>query len=282
MDILKGKRVSYIEASDMTRVNYVADVLLHDGVITKGELECIQSIRGTRDRARAVIDCARNKGNVASKKLMDAWDNYRVFCGSSAAPELSEDILETLDELSPNDVEQLKWSMRTTRVYGRQPIARSVLDRLTLRTQIADAIVRHYADKARAVLLILLEDIRRNDLVENIRSGARDRTSDQRGAVTLAAFRDAIQGNAAEVRCKVRCTLQDLGKESFTRFVWNLHLPSNKSECITGVSSLVDVLIEHVDHDTFAYVETVYATLCKTNRNDLAQMLAGYIRGLSA
>ena len=285
MESLTRKRLSYIEASNMARVNYVADVLLHHEMISGEELEYIQAMRGTRYRARALIDHARKKGNGVCKTFMETWednDNHNVFCGSSAAPEVSGEILAILDDLGTEDFVGLKYFLRDIQVFGRRPIARAVLDRLTHRTQIADAIARRYNDKARAVLIILLKRIHRNDLVERISSGTRDggQTSNQPRPFTFAEYRNAIQGNAADVRENVCHTLGDLDADTMTRFIWTLHLPSSKSECVTSVSDLVKASTEHVNHDTFIYVETVHASLCKVGRNDLAQRLEMHIARL--
>ncbi|XP_039681973.1 protein NLRC3-like [Perca fluviatilis] len=224
----------------MARVNYVADVLLHHEMISGEELEYIQAMRGTRDRARALIDHARKKGNGVCKTFMETWednDNHNVFCGSSAAPEVSGEILAILDDLGTEDFVGLKYFLRDIQVFGRSPIARAVMDRLTHRTQIADAIARRYNDKARAVLIILLKRIHRNDLVERIPSGTRDggQTSNQPRPFTFAEYLKAIQGNAADVRENVCHTLGDLDADTMTRFIWTLHLPSSKSECVTSV-----------------------------------------------
>lgn len=186
-----------------------------------------------------------------------------------------------LDELTTEDISRLKFVMLDIHVYGQRPVSRATLDRLTHRTQIADAIVQRYKDKARAVLLILLERISRNDLVERIRSGAHDQMTRPRGDVTLAGYCSAIRGDAAQVRMKVFDTLEDLSEDSFKRFVWMLRLPPYKSERVTGVSDLVDVLPDHVNRDTFMYVETVYATLRLIGSVNLAERLATYVRSLS-
>ena len=121
MESLTRKRLSYIEASNMARVNYVADVLLHHEMISGEELEYIQAMRGTRDRARALIDHAKKKGNGVCKTFMETWednDNHNVFCGSSAAPEVSGEILAILDDLGTEDFVGLKYFLRDIQVFG--------------------------------------------------------------------------------------------------------------------------------------------------------------------
>lgn len=73
--ILKQKRASYIQASDIGRLNHVADVLFHHGMMTQEQLDSVHSIRSPQDRARTMIDVARKNGSVVCETFMDAWEN---------------------------------------------------------------------------------------------------------------------------------------------------------------------------------------------------------------
>lgn len=171
----------------MNRLNHVADVLFMHRMITDEELESIQCIQGTHDKAQPLIDSARRKGDATSNLLMTTWKNYpggQTFRhGSSAEPDdngmLPEDILDILDNLTRDGIEKLRFFMSEIQVKDRQPISEADLDYMTDRTQIAEAIALRYGDEARSVLTIPLKKIHRNDLVKTIEGSDRNHTSSQ-------------------------------------------------------------------------------------------------------
>eukprot|EP00063_Salmo_salar_P025867 XP_014000702.1 PREDICTED: uncharacterized protein LOC106571773 [Salmo salar] len=154
-------------------------------MITDEELESIQCIQGTHDKAQPLIDSARRKGDATSNLLMTTWKNYpggQTFRhGSSAEPDdngmLPEDILDILDNLTRDGIEKLRFFMSEIQVKDRQPISEADLDYMTDRTQIAEAIALRYGDEARSVLTIPLKKIHRNDLVKTIEGSDRNHTS---------------------------------------------------------------------------------------------------------
>ncbi|XP_042281110.1 uncharacterized protein LOC121906349 [Thunnus maccoyii] len=68
---LRSVRKEFIKRVSDPVLNYLLDALLHDKVITSGEMESIQ-IKPRADRARQLIDTVLKKGKEACKILIDA------------------------------------------------------------------------------------------------------------------------------------------------------------------------------------------------------------------
>ncbi|XP_048838456.1 caspase-1-like isoform X2 [Brienomyrus brachyistius] len=68
---LKQVRTRFVEKVTGPTLILLLDDLLTDGVINEGEMEQVkEEYRARAEKARAVIDMARKKGNAASEKLI--------------------------------------------------------------------------------------------------------------------------------------------------------------------------------------------------------------------
>lgn len=189
MNVLFQKRLSYIAAATgkMKMLDHIADVLFSQRMLNNGELEGIQCIRDTHDKARALIDTARSKGDVTSNSLMATWDNYpgssSVVNGNVMSP---KEIVSILDNVTRDDIEKMKLVMSEIEITHRHRISALDLQYVTDRTGLADVMALHYGAAARAGLHTLLKKIGRNDLVKRVKDGDCTHTSSQLQPVAFA------------------------------------------------------------------------------------------------
>lgn len=150
----------------MGRLDYIADVLLLHGMLTKHEMEDCRCFTIPMDRARVLIDIAGRKGNAASYMFMEAWDNYKPPVNQQTSTTHLQ-ILHILKNLTSDDLRELKFFLRFTDIDDQEPMKVTTME-TDDRIKLAEAICMHYADKAKKALSILLGKINRNDLIEEL------------------------------------------------------------------------------------------------------------------
>lgn len=284
MNVLLQKRLSYIEAATgkMKMLDHIADVLFAKRILNNGELDSIQSIEVTQDKARVLIDTARRKGDTASNTLMATWDNYpgasSVGVGNVMSP---KEIVSILANITRDDMEKMKLVMSEIEITHRHRISAVDLQYVTDRAGLAEVMALHYGAAARAGLNTLLKKIGRNDLVKSVKSSDCTQTSSQLQPVAFATSGKVINKHQGAVTEKVLNILCDLDRGQLKRFIWTLQLPSSRAELIRNATDLAKVLKEHVHHDMASYLDIIYKTLRGMDQNSLADELKKYIAGLS-
>ncbi|XP_038839113.1 uncharacterized protein LOC120036891 [Salvelinus namaycush] len=209
MNVLYKKRLSYIDAAKMKMLDHIADVLFAQRMLNNGELESIQSIGGTHDKARALIDTARSKGGITSNSLMATWENYpgssSVGNGNVMSPK--EIVSIFWDNITRDDIEKMKFVMSEIEITHRHRISALDLQYVTDRTGLADVMALHYGAAARAGLNTLLKKIGRNDLVKRVKDSDCTHTSSQLQPVAFATRSKVInkhQGDRESVEYTLR------------------------------------------------------------------------------
>jgi hypothetical protein len=283
MNILTRKRRSYIEdaTGKMKLLDHIADVLFTQRMINNEELEHIQSIPGTQDKARTLIDTARMKGDITSNTFMTTWDNYPASSSDRDDNGMSpKEIRQILNKLTRDDIESMTFLMNEIDITHQQTSSAVDLDYVTDRTLLAEGIALRYGAEARAVLNILLRKIHRNDLVNPVKGSDYTHLSSQVQPEIFAAYGKVINTHKGAVMEKVLNILSDLDRGNLKGFVWTLNLPKSKAELIRNATDLAKVLKEHVHHDMVSYLDTIYKTLREAKQNNLAYQLNNYIVGL--
>uniref|UniRef100_A0A3B3VBI8 Uncharacterized LOC106952938 n=1 Tax=Poecilia latipinna TaxID=48699 RepID=A0A3B3VBI8_9TELE len=75
-DKLKGIRTSFVDKSSKELISQLLDDLLGDQVFNDGEKDSILEENKSRaDKARALIDSVCRKGDKASQKMIDHFQN---------------------------------------------------------------------------------------------------------------------------------------------------------------------------------------------------------------
>lgn len=123
-----------------------------------------------RDRTKFLIDNALGKGDGTSNVFMRTWENF-VYGRTYSSPYdgmSPKEILAVLENLTSEEVKVLKFHLGRIKLDWRTPLRASKLCRMVDLTQLARAISQHLRDDARDVMITLMKDIKRDDLVEEI------------------------------------------------------------------------------------------------------------------
>lgn len=281
MDILRSKRSSYIQDSigQEERFLHVANTLLAHKIISNEELKGILREHTLGAKVCRMVDIVRRKGDPGCFVLMGTWEGFyhqqqQQQQRSHFEPSKSMDrqeILELLNQLSPSDIESLKFYTSEMKFQGFHPIGACELNRARERSSLARAIAKHYGDSARRALDVLLMKINRCDLV-----GVGTEPSSG-GPQVFIRYSQALNINRAAVMNKSLELLSRLSGEDLRMFIWRMDLPPSTKENITSPLDLLKVIRAHVRSDILHYVELVHNTLCACNNNSIAEELRRFI-----